>query len=118
MGTIFDLDRPVMSTNPPTAYSTPLAARSFARASCSAVVALTVSIDLLGQGWGEVREGGRAERRLLHAAALDAVGQRGDREVQQPLAELEGRLRRTAGDAVRRQGRRGVAEHELAGAVR
>ena len=59
----------------------------------------------------------RGERRFLDPAALDPVDERVDGQREELGAELGGRLRRPAGHAVGRQHRRGVAEHERAGAI-
>ena len=47
------------------------------------------------------------------AAALDPIDDRGDRQLEQLLAELGRRFRRPAGHAVGRQRGRGVTEHEI-----
>ena len=54
---------------------------------------------------GPARNRRRAEGGFLGAAALDPIGDRGDAEVEQVLAELGGRFRRPSGDAVGRQRR-------------
>ena len=58
-----------------------------------------------------------AEGRLFDATAHDAVDERVDRQREELGAEIGRGLRRAAGDAVGRQHRRGVAEHERLGAI-